>query len=78
MGKESLSFEAAFSRLERTVEALEAGGLTLEEASGLFEEGMRLAKLCNQRLDTVELKITQLQTSYGEQMKLLGNQSEPQ
>lgn len=78
MGKESLSFEAAFSRLERTVEALEAGGLTLEEAARLFEEGMRLAKLCNQRLDTVELKITQLQTSYGEQMKLLGNQSEPQ
>lgn len=60
---EELSFEEALSRLESIVQALEAGGLVLEEAVSLFEEGMRLAKVCNQRLDAAELKISQLQTT---------------
>jgi len=35
----------------------------LEEAISLFEEGMQLAKICSQRLDAAELKISQLQTA---------------
>lgn len=55
--------------------ALEAGGTTLEEASRLFEEGMRLARICHQHLSTTELKITRLQRSFGEQMSMM-NQGE--
>ena len=51
--------------------ALEAGGTTLEEASRLFEEGMRLARICHQHLSTTELKITHLQRSFGEQMSMM-------
>ncbi len=51
--------------------ALEAGGTTLEEASRLFEEGMRLARICHQHLSTTELKITHLQRSFGEQMAMM-------
>ncbi len=51
--------------------ALEAGGTTLEEASRLFEEGMRLARICHQHLSTTELKITHLQRSFGEQMSMI-------
>lgn len=68
---EDLSFEEAFARLEQTVQSLEAGGLTLEEATRLFEEGMRVARMCNERLSAAELKVTRLQTAFGEQMRFM-------
>jgi exodeoxyribonuclease VII small subunit len=73
---EELSFEAAYSRLEQTVHALEEGGLSLAEVTRLFEEGMRLASLCNELLSSAELKITRLQTAFGEQMRLLTEEKE--
>ena len=58
------SFEGAFTKLRETVEALEAGNLPLEEATRLYEEGMRLAKACNELLSGAELRITKLQQDY--------------
>jgi exodeoxyribonuclease VII small subunit len=55
-----LNFEQAFDALETTVGRLESGGLALEEAVALYEEGMRLAKLCGQRLDAAELRVSRL------------------
>ena len=66
------AFEESFVQLRETVEALEAGGLTLEEATRLFDQGMRLAKSCNELLTSAELKITRLQRSFGEQMAMVG------
>ena len=57
-------FEEAFTRLEEAVHTLEAGGVSLEEATKLFEEGMRLARVCHQHLSATELKITHLQRSF--------------
>ncbi len=57
-------FEALFRQLEQTVATLEKGGLSLSQATVLFEEGMRLAKLCNERLDKTELRISELQSAY--------------
>jgi exodeoxyribonuclease VII small subunit len=74
--RERVPFEEAFSRLEQTVQKLEAGGLTLEEATRLYEEGMRLARICNEHLSRTELKISHLQTSFGEQMRILEEASE--
>ncbi len=59
---ERLSFEEALKRLEKITQTMEGGGLSLEEAIGLFEEGMSLAKICNEQLNAAELKISQLQT----------------
>ena len=67
---EDLSFEEALARLDETAEALEAGGLPLAEATRLYEKGMRLARICSEMLAAAELKITQIQTAYGEQMRL--------
>ena len=50
---------------------LEEGRLTLDEASGLFEEGMKLAKTCNELLSGAELKITRLKSNFAEQMNLV-------
>jgi exodeoxyribonuclease VII small subunit len=67
-------FEEAFTKLEEAVRTLEAGGVSLEEATRLFEEGMRLARVCHQQLSATELKITHLQRSFGEQMEMLDGQ----
>ncbi len=57
---EGLSFEQAFAELEATVQRLEAGDLTLQEAIALYERGMRLARHCNDALDAAELQVEQL------------------
>ena len=67
-----LSFEDAFQRLGETVEALEAGGLTLAEATASYEEGMRLVQRCNQLLSETELKVTQLRDDYATPDDTLG------
>lgn len=54
------TFEAALARLEEVVRRLESGDVPLEEAVILFEEGVRLARSCSERLTTVEKKIEQL------------------
>lgn len=69
-GDGELSFEDALTQLDETVQALESGKLPLAEATGLYEKGMRLARLCSEMLAAAELKITQIQTAYGEQMRL--------
>jgi exodeoxyribonuclease VII small subunit len=58
------TFEKLYARLEQTVEKLEAGGLALEQAIALYEEGMTLARQCQERLDEAELKITKLKESF--------------
>ncbi|MBI4312601.1 MAG: exodeoxyribonuclease VII small subunit [Chloroflexi bacterium] len=67
------SFEEAYAQLEETVRALETGGVPLAEATRLFEEGMRLARICQEHLAATELKVTRLQRSYGAQMEMPGN-----
>ena len=64
------TFEEVMARLEETVQALEAGDLPLDEATKLYERGMRLARMCNEMLAAADLRITQIETTYGEQMLL--------
>ncbi|MCS6800504.1 MAG: exodeoxyribonuclease VII small subunit [Chloroflexota bacterium] len=56
-----LTFEAAFAQLQAIVQRLEEGGLELEEAMGLYEQGMRLVKTCATIIETAELRLVQLQ-----------------
>jgi exodeoxyribonuclease VII small subunit len=51
------SFEDRLSRLEQLAEKLKAGGVPLEEAVALFEEGIRLAKDLSKELGKVERKV---------------------
>ncbi len=55
--KEKKKFEEAVEELERVVEQLESGELSLEDSLTAFENGVRLVKLCNQKLTEVERKI---------------------
>lgn len=54
---EKKKFEAALEELEKVVERLESGELSLEESLAAFEDGVRLVKFCNQKLTEVEKKI---------------------
>lgn len=51
------TFEDAFEQLRKSIEELEAGPLPLETAIARYEDGMRLAQLCNEMLDKAELRI---------------------
>ena len=53
-------FEKDLQRLEEVVEALEEGGLPLDDALKKFEEGVRLAKRCDEALNAAEKKIQKL------------------
>jgi exodeoxyribonuclease VII small subunit len=61
-----LTFEQAFGQLEEVVKQLESGELSLEESLALFEKGMRLAKLCEGKLDQAQQKVSQLTGDAGE------------
>lgn len=45
-----IKFENALKRLEEIVEKLEEGNLDLDQSLGLFEEGIKLSKICNKKL----------------------------
>jgi len=57
-------FEDVYRRLEETVAKLEEGGLTLEQAIALYEEGMKLAQRCQEMLAQAELRISRLQEAF--------------
>jgi exodeoxyribonuclease VII small subunit len=54
------TFEQLFTELETTLQALEAGNISLDEALALYERGMALAKECVEMLDRAELRIQEL------------------
>jgi exodeoxyribonuclease VII small subunit len=54
-------FEEALQNLESIVEQMEGGELPLETMLTRFEEGVRLVKSCQSRLDEAELKINKLE-----------------
>lgn len=50
-------FESALKALEEIVLKLEGGDLPLDEALRLFEEGVRLSRFCNSKLEEAERKV---------------------
>ncbi len=55
--KPELNFEAAMDRLEAIVEQMESGKMMLEELITRYEEGMKLVKICQERLADAEQRI---------------------
>ena len=68
--KSNLQFEEALKKLERIVEAMESEELPLEELLSKFEEGTRLAKVCQEKLAEAEVKIKQLEKTAAGEFKL--------
>ena len=51
------SFEASLEALEQIVHELERGDLPLEKSLELFEDGIRLSRQCQERLNQAERRI---------------------
>ena len=54
------TFEQALQQLEQIVQKLEKGELPLEESLALYEDGIRLSRLCHGKLEEAEGKIAML------------------
>ena len=63
---EELSYEQAFSELEKIVAAFELEERSLDDSLAQFERGQALAKHCTTLLEKAELKIQQIS---GEDLK---------
>jgi len=53
-------FEGSLKQLEEIVSKLEGGELTLDQALELFEEGIKLSRYCNTKLEEAERKVEAL------------------
>lgn len=52
-----MKFEEALKKLEKIVENLEDGNLSLDDALGKYEEGIRLSKMCAKKLEVAKKKV---------------------
>nr|WP_202412502.1 exodeoxyribonuclease VII small subunit [Halobacillus litoralis] len=64
--QETISFEDAMKQLEEIVEKLETGEVPLEKAIQYYQEGMKLSKLCSEKLGNVETQMQQIMNEHGE------------
>ncbi|MBI4398716.1 MAG: exodeoxyribonuclease VII small subunit [Candidatus Omnitrophica bacterium] len=54
---EEMKFEKALERLEEIVSQLESGDIALEEAIKRYEEGVKLSRVCLEKLSQAERKV---------------------
>lgn len=57
MSNNSQNFESSLEELERIVRELERGDLHLEKSLELFEQGVKLSRACQERLNEAERRI---------------------
>ncbi len=63
--KQGYDFEQTLSELERLVERMESGDLSLEESLKAFEQGVKLTRECQAKLSEAEQKVQELIESNG-------------
>ena len=54
------SFETNLQKLEIIVEKLESGEIGLEDSVQLYEEGMKIKKICDKKLKDIEMQIKKI------------------
>tara|TARA_B100000029_G_scaffold248673_1_gene245448 strand:- start:2684 stop:2911 length:228 start_codon:yes stop_codon:yes gene_type:complete len=57
---ENLSFEESLKKLQNIVDQLDSGEIDLEKSVELYENGMKLKKICEEKLKKVELQIKRI------------------
>ena len=54
------NFEANLKKLEVIVDKLESGNIGLEESVNLYQEGMKIKKICDKKLKDIEMQIKKI------------------
>ena len=75
--EQSLSFEAAYARLEEILEKMNSGKVSLEDSLKLYEEADKLINWCSRRLSEAEKKIEILVKNRDGEL-ILNEQGHPQ
>lgn len=57
---ENITFEQAMKRLEEIIVDLENNQTSLENSVDLFQEGIKLSKICSDKLTSIEDKVTKI------------------
>ena len=57
MAEKEMKLEESFDKLNQIVEALEKPEISLEDSFSLYQEGMKLLKVCNDSIDKVEKEL---------------------
>ena len=66
MAKEKeLTFEENLEKLEKIVKDLESGNIPLDDAINSFNEAMKLAKTCDEKLKRAESEVNKILNSDG-------------
>lgn len=63
---ETQTLEEVFDQLDLVMQEMEKEDISLEEAFRLYDEGMKMLKLCNEKIDKVEKKMLILDKEGGE------------
>ncbi len=58
--QEEMTIEEAFVQLDELTQKMESSQTTLEDSFALYQKGMELLKLCNEKIDRVEKKMLQI------------------
>lgn len=66
MAEKKKTFEESMHRLEEIVSELESNEKSLDETITLFEEGLKLVKDCDAKLNQFETKIDDIMKKNGE------------
>ncbi|CAA0090807.1 exodeoxyribonuclease VII small subunit [Zhongshania aliphaticivorans] len=62
----TVNFETSLTELEKLVQSMESGELSLEDSLKAFESGMQLSRDCQQALADAEQKVQLLMEKDGE------------
>ena len=60
MQEKEITFEEALKKLEDAVNKLENGEIQLDEAFKMFEDGIKYAKICENKLSAIEEKVAKI------------------
>ena len=60
---ETMTFEEAMNELEKLVESLDKGDISLDQAISAYDKGSRLKDLCQKKLNEAKMKVETIQSS---------------
>lgn len=63
--EDELSFEQALSNLEEIIRQMESGEAPLESLVNHYQTGVKMLKLCRERIDSAEMKIKEVNEANG-------------
>ena len=62
---QKMKFEASMARLDEIVNELEKNEMPLDESIQLFEEGLKLVRACNEKLNEFETQVKDIMERNG-------------